>query len=404
MPATPRNQIFDANEVGVYHCFSRCVRRAFLCGRDSYSGKNYEHRKTWVLEGLQGLALSMAVDILDYAILLDDHLHVVIRNRPDIVQGWSDQEVARRWWQLCPERRNDDGTPAEPHPCELHQWLHDAEQITELRSRLSHISWFMRLLCQPIAVRANREDGVTGSFFEGRFHSDRLLDESAVLACSMYVDLNVIRAGKADTPEQSEHTSVYDRIRGRWLRTQRLVAGAGAVCNPTDPDAWLAPIELDEVGDHCGTGPLHREVALTGDGSRTVRLGEVPAETSSSSAIVSEASEPGHQRALEAIGNPFGSPRVSNKGFLPMTADEYLRLLDCTGRQLHPDKRGAIPADLVPILERLLINPSHWLETVTELDKKFRTAVGRPESMRQRAARMGRRWLQGIRQCARAFT
>ena len=56
MPARARNQIVDENEPGLYHCFSRCVRRAFLCGQDEYTGKNYDHRKQWIEERLEFLA------------------------------------------------------------------------------------------------------------------------------------------------------------------------------------------------------------------------------------------------------------------------------------------------------------------------------------------------------------
>ena len=149
---------------------ARCVRRAFLCGDDHYSGRNFDHRKTWVRQRLEELAGIVAVDILGFS-AMSNHLHLLLRIRPDVAAKWSDEEVARRWWRLHPGRRNRDGTPAEPEPRELAMLMADAEALGTRRKRLSSLSWFMASVCEPIARRANREDRVSGRFWEGRrFH------------------------------------------------------------------------------------------------------------------------------------------------------------------------------------------------------------------------------------------
>jgi hypothetical protein len=256
---------------------------------------------------------------------------------------------------------------------ELKRLRSDPEQVAEYRLRLSDISWFMRLLCQPIARRANQESNVTGRFFAHRFNCQRLVDERALLACSMYIDLNLVRAGVAETPETSQFTSAFDRIRGRWQRSQREMGkSVDAVSPDEDQDAWLAPLFLDE------------------------RAAAYPISAAPSSPLA---------QTTAGLGAPcpFPSPRASDKGFLPMTLDEYLSLLDWTGRQIRSDKRGAIPEHLAPIIERLQIAPDHWTDTVRHFGRLFRTAAGGLDAMRRQAASMGRQWLHGIRYCAAAF-
>ena len=329
MPNKPRSEVFDPNEVGVYHCWNRLVRKWRLFGHDPLTNKDYSYRKNWVRERFQQLAGAMAIDILDYAIL-DNHLHVVLRNRPDIVSTWSDEEVARRWWFVCRMRRNEDGSIPDPKPCEIKLLLQKADQY---RSRLSDISWMMRLACQPIARRANQEDEVDGRFFAKRFDCKRLETCADVLSCSVYVDLNLIRAGIAETPEESEFTSAFDRIRARWQRIQEEMGTAVSLPSGEQADAWLAPVFLDERAEAYSPTP----------GSQ------------------SDTTEP-----TSPSCNPARAPRISNKGFLPMTRDQYLSLLDVLGRLVRNGKRGVIPSDLAPILERLNVDPRSWLDSLLD--------------------------------------
>ncbi len=88
----------------------------------------------------------------------------------------------------------------------------NVERIKELRERLCDLSWFMRCLAEPIARRANREDGCKGHFWEARFKCQTLLDETAVLSAMTYVNLNPVRAKICDSLEDSAHTSARKRL------------------------------------------------------------------------------------------------------------------------------------------------------------------------------------------------
>jgi REP element-mobilizing transposase RayT len=181
-----------------------------LCGEDSYSGQSYEHRRGWVEDRLLYLASVFAIDVCAYAVM-SNHVHLVLHVDVDKALGWSDKQVLALWHSLykgtlLTQKFMSDDELSQGELITLH------ETIAEYRRRLHDISWFMRNLNEHIAREANKEDGCTGRFWEGRFKSQALLDESAVLACMAYVDLNPIRAKMAKTPETSDHTSIKKRI------------------------------------------------------------------------------------------------------------------------------------------------------------------------------------------------
>src|SRR5271157_2044294 len=96
MPTYARGQIVVEDMIGVYHCIARCVRRAFLCGTDPYTGQDYSHRKEWILDRLHELAGLFALEVCGYSVM-SNHLHFALRNRPDIAGQWSgDQSGDRR--------------------------------------------------------------------------------------------------------------------------------------------------------------------------------------------------------------------------------------------------------------------------------------------------------------------
>jgi REP element-mobilizing transposase RayT len=383
MPAYARRQIVDESQVGAYHCVSRCVRRAFLCGDDRFTGKNFDHRKVWMQERMEMLAGIMAVDVLGFSVM-SNHIHLLLRIRPDVAASWSDEEVARRWWRLHPGRRDDDGTPAEPEPAEIALLLADAEALPERRRRLSSLSSFMGALCEPIARRANKEDHATGRFWEGRFKSQAVLDEAALLACSIYIDLNPIRAGLAETPETSQFTAAYERIAARQNEALRL-AGAcqevtvGRTAVETEV-SWQAACSATSVPARTGNGAVDERRADDW-------FSPIP-----------------NSEARACAGSAPSIHRASEQGFLPLGVDDYLALLDWTGRQTRAGKIGSVPAELRPILERLQINADRWVESVVNLGRRFHRAIGRASSMAARAASSGKHWLQGMSASRLVFT
>jgi len=280
-----------------------------------------------VVDRLRLLSSIFAVEIAAYAVM-SNHLHVVVRLDPNASQGWSAEDVARRWLTAYGQESLD-GSPQAPSPEAITKAASDWAWIATRRRRLGDLGWFMKSLKEPIARRANREDAVTGHFWEGRYRSTALLDEAAVLACIAYVDLNPIRAKLADRPEISEHTSIQARIQARQYHEAQAHQRGHAVSSiDSEADLWL----------------WH-----------------------------------------------FQDPRRGLRQTI--SAEAYVRLVDATGRCLRAGKRGVISSDLAAVLQRLHLDVDAWLSAMAMGRQMRGTGLGHITARAIEARRRGVGWV-----------
>ena len=263
-----RYRLVDTQTTPYYHCISRCVRRAFLCGRDRYSGKNFSHRKQWILDRIKHLSSVFAIDVCAYAIM-SNHFHLVLHIDVDQAGDWTFDEVIDHWMALYkgPEvaQKYKAGAP-------LYGFEQDAlsDLVDVWRARLSDLSWYMRCLNETIARMANKEDNCTGRFWEGRFRSQALLDEAALVSCMAYVDLNPIRAGMSESLAESEFTSIQERLAGSQARNR-----------VKDTAIWLKPLIQEQQLPSSATLPIQEFnyfdlVDWTGRAIRSDKRGAIP--------------------------------------------------------------------------------------------------------------------------------
>jgi len=238
-----RSQLVDVSVTRYYHCISRCVRRAFLCG------EGFSHRKQWIEDRLQTLAGAFAVSVCGYAVM-DNHLHVLVRLDADAANTWSAEDVVRRWTVAYPPK-SADGEEIEVTQAWIDDQAGDEQRVPVLRARLANLGWFMKALKEPLARLANREDDCKGTFWESRYKSIAILDDEALLAICAYIDLNPVAAGVTASPEASPHTSVQQRVehaqaQGKLDALKAAASGSVAgrlAANGIEDDLWLCPIE-----------------------------------------------------------------------------------------------------------------------------------------------------------------
>ncbi len=325
------------------------------------------------------------IDVLTYAVM-SNHIHTILRNRPDVVAKWTDEEVAIRWLSVFPGQRLEELHLAQPTEIQVYTLANNPTEIKKIRRRLSDISWFMRALAEPIARMANKEDECTGRFWEGRFKAQRISDEAGLLACAMYVDLNPVRAAMAQSPEDSLHTSAYDRIHAE----QGAEIESSAFELEAIPQAEVAKERTQGKTPH--PQPLSPKRGEGRKKGMVLRDSWLAPLTMDESILAKDA-----QASSSRL-------RASDKGFLSLRLGEYVELLSWTVRQRIKELAEEIPESLKSVLSKVGIEASMWRDLVWNFKRYFgkSSCAGSPQSMSADAERHGKRWHRGqaqVREC-----
>lgn len=101
---------------------------------------------------------------------------------------------------------------------------------------------------------------------------------------------------------------------------------------------------------------------------------------------------------------PFaGNPRLDMPEGLPFRLQDYIELVDWTGRILRDDKRGYIESTIPPILARLELETKNWLYLAQHFESPFKHLVGTAFNIRKACIDFGKSWAHGVRQCEELF-
>jgi len=344
---TARSSQVSLESTCFYHCSVRCVRRSFLCGADKLTGRNFDHRKIWILERLSLLRSVFGIEICAYAVM-SNHLHLVLCVNQNYVETLTDLEIREQVTRIFSKVfRNFENWDEKRKSAVMKEW----------RKRLSDLSWFMRCLDEHIARRANLEDNCTGHFWEGRFKSQALLDEGALLTCMAYVDLNPIRAGINDGLEDSDWTSIKQRLLA--MQANGKIQNKEITVSPTNKSSNEARDEATASNKNVSfSDSIHPTLAHFMSSEKT--------------------SDAGDSRHTE----------------IPMQFMEYVKLVEWTGKQIRSDKKGAITKPPFRLIESLGLNADTWLQSVNAFGQ-YAILVGSPSRLDSEVCHFRRRWARG---------
>ena len=445
MPDKARKDIVRQGEIGTYHCWSRCVQRAFLCGYDAVTGTDFNYRRAWMEGLLEYQAGVFAIDVGSYNIL-SNHTHAVLRTRPDIAQAWTAEEVAWRWKKAWPHFDGNQWT-RDPTAQEVLELLTQPEKIAEIRENLSSLSWFMARWKEPIARACNAEMETTGHFWEARFKCRELLDEAAVLTCSMYVDLNQVKAGQASSLIDSEHSSIRRRILAAKQREAEESRQAFACAERSEDyafpastafglfeDCWLSPIDQDGpliTGEATRLTPqIRMRVREDTDAMDQDRNATEPRSAVASRPEISDSdgapapprgASPAHPHGTGPAAARLNTPQVEPTGTVRRRASdapyigvpwrEYLRVLEglvalMVVGGMTPEETDVGSAVLEDLAETLLnwgLNPKPWVAHLQDMAVRCHHLLGHAELVESRAQQDAQRCYYGITFCRDVF-
>jgi len=464
MPGCARQDIVREGEIAVYHTWSRCVQRAFLCGYDEATRTDFDYRREWIKKLLEYQASIFACDIGNYSIL-SNHQHLIIRTRPDIAATWSDEEVAWRWKMAWPAW-TDGQWVRQPTDEEIEELLAEPHRIPILRKNLASLSWFHARWKEPIAKLANSEMNTSGHFYEARFGSRELCDEGSILCCSIYLDLNQIKAGMTTSLAESDCSAIQDRLKA-WRQGEanksvkkfhkRKDAEGDYELETSHveqllADCFLSPI--DERGPLMSPAESHTSetsavstadttdsASLRCSDEASERITAVETETESGADDVGDREEaatctaentadrrsPDTRSDVEVgtgkagIGRRVSRKihrrwqqrrrrRASDNVILSLPFPQYLQIAECTAAQLVADTlvadapEHAPPSELELLLRQDDVAPANWRAAANNFAAWFHQAVGSNSNLKGILERLNRKWLQGIRHCRDVFT
>ena len=162
-----------------YHVFTKVTQNLY--------GLKTEKEKEAFLVLLRILQKTFFIDFLAFQIM-DNHFHLLLKTNP--VETIDPEEAKARFLNIFPNGNF----------C--------TEKIPEYLAKWADLSYFMKTLNERFAVGYNRRNDKQGHFWAGRFKSTILADRESILHCMAYIDLNAVRAGMVENPEEHVYGSI----------------------------------------------------------------------------------------------------------------------------------------------------------------------------------------------------